>query len=294
VRPRADCVVDIRARLGEGAVWSVARQALYWVDLPQGRLHRHTPGTGADESWDFHRALGCVAETASARIVAALPDGFFLFDTGTGEERFLAGPCPERENGRFNDGTVDPRGRFLAGTLLRGPDDEMLDTGTLYRFDGTGDGQPVVGGFRTINGLAFSPDGRTAYVSDSQPDIRRIWAYDHDPDDGAWTNPRLFFDTRDVPGRPDGAAVDADGCYWMAGVGGWHLLRLTPDGQIDMDIAMPVERPTRIAFGGRDLATIYVTSIHVPDDPRQPQSGGVFALEIAGIRGLPMPVMPDL
>ena len=101
----------------------------------------------------------------------------------------------------------------------------------------------------------------------------------------------MFFDTRAVTGRPDGAAIDADGCYWMAGVGGWELVRLTPEGEIDMRIPMPIERPTRPAFGGPDMATLYCTSITGEPDPKQPQAGGVFALTVPGVTGVPVPLM---
>ncbi len=164
-------------------------------------------------------------------------------------------------------------------------------SGTLFSFDGSAPAREVLSGFHTINGLAFAPDGRTAYVSDSFPAIRTIWAFDHDPDDGAWSNRRVFFDTRAVAGRPDGAAIDAEGCYWMAGVSGWQLVRITPGGKVDRVIPMPVERPTRPAFGGPGGATLFCTSIAVPDDPRQPQSGGVFALSVPGVTGLPLPLV---
>ncbi|QDY71544.1 SMP-30/gluconolactonase/LRE family protein [Qingshengfaniella alkalisoli] len=293
MKPTVDCIIDTKAKVGEGAIWSTRRQALYWVDIPAGMLHRHIPETSRNEEWSFGRPLGCVAETSSGKLVGALNDGFHLFDTDSGAETRVAGPSPAKVGHRFNDGTVDPRGRFLAGTMFWS-DDAPKDQGALYSFDGKGDAREIMGGFRTVNGLAFSPDGRIAYVSDSNPDIRTIWAYDYDLDDGHWHNKRVFFDTREVPGRPDGGAIDAEGCYWMAGVSGWQLVRITPDGKVDMQIPMPVEKPTRIAFGGTDLSTLFVTSIHVEHDDAQPQSGGVFALNVSGIKGIPMPVMPGL
>ncbi|WP_226781579.1 SMP-30/gluconolactonase/LRE family protein [Oceaniglobus trochenteri] len=289
--PVVDCVVDVGATLGEGAIWSVAEQALWWVDIAGKRLHRHDPARGENASWDMGMPAGCLALRANGRVVVALTEGFHEFDPATGHLQFLSGPRPAERGHRFNDGSVDHRGRFLAGTMpLTGPTPED-SSGTLYSFDGTAPARRVMDGFHTINGLAFSPDGRTAYVSDSFPDVRLIWAHDYDPDDGAWSNRRLFFDTRAVAGRPDGAAIDTDGCYWMAGVGGGHLLRLTPEGRIDMDIPMPVARPTRPAFGGPDMRTLYCTSIGAADDPAQPQAGGVFALTVPGVQGVPLPVM---
>jgi len=202
-------------------------------------------------------------------------------------------PLAEAERGRpanrFNDGATDRRGRFWAGTMNRGgpgPEPE----GTLYRLDADHRVTAAEDGFFTVNGLAFSPDGRTRYVSDSAPHVRTIWAADYDADDGVATNRRVFFDTRAVAGRPDGGCVDADGCYWMAGVSGWQLVRLTPAGEIDRIVDMPVERPSKIAFGGPGFTTMFVTSISNGLTPgseaEQPHAGGIFALDL-GIAGLP-------
>jgi sugar lactone lactonase YvrE len=94
-----------------------------------------------------------------------------------------------------------------------------------------------------------------------------------------------------VEGRPDGGTVDADGCYWMAGVGGWQLLRLTPKGAIDRLVDLPVERPSKPMFGGSKLDTLYVTSIGTGLTPgtetRQLQAGGLFAVTHLGVTGIP-------
>ena len=148
--------------------------------------------------------------------------------------------------------------------------------------------------FFVLNGLTFSPDGKTSYISDSNPSIRKIWAFDYDPNNSEWSNRRLFFDTRSVRGRPDGGSMDTDSCYWMAGVGGWELVRITPNGKVDMRVKMPIEKPTRIAFGGTNFDTLYVTSIGpngiTPGTfEKQPDAGGIFALTIPGVQGVPVP-----
>jgi len=285
--PAVDCVLDVRATLGEGAIWSTALHRLYFVDIPEGRLHRFDPASGGHETWELGRPVGCIAETETG-VIAALTDGFVAIDLPSGAERRLAGPSPAEYGHRFNDGATDPMGRFCAGTMpLAGPSD--TPEGVLHVLD-RGESRPVMDGFHTINGLAFAPDGRTAYVSDSYPAVRRIWAYDYAPETGAWSNRRVFLDTSEMPGRPDGGAIDAEGCYWMAGVDGWQLYRITPAGRIDMAVDMPVQKPTRVAFGGRDLSTLYITSIRVEDDPHQPQSGSLFATHVPGVRGLPIPM----
>ncbi|MEM6381378.1 MAG: SMP-30/gluconolactonase/LRE family protein [Pseudomonadota bacterium] len=285
-----DAAFRVRAKVGEGSIWSARHNALYWVDIPAGKLHRSDPSTGQTQTWAFGRPVGCVAETEDGQIVAALTDGFTLLDPQAGTMTPLGGPKPGEDNHRFNDGTVDPAGRFLAGTMgLDGPTAETAQ-GRLYAFDGKR-AEEVMVGFKTINGLAFSPDGKTAYVSDSNPAIQTIWAYDYDMDDGAWTNKRVFFDCSGIAARPDGGAMDTDGCYWMAGVSGWQLVRITPAGEVDRTVDMPVEKPTRIAFGGPNRDVIYTTSIAVPDDAEQPLSGLVLTVHVPGIQGLDMPLM---
>lgn len=289
----ADCVLDAGARIGEGAIWSSREMALYWVDIPAGLLQRFDPETGVNESWDMGEPVGCFALCASGRVVVALTSGFHEFDTETGKLVRLCGPEPGQHGHRFNDGSVDAAGRFLAGTMPMSGSTEENTSGMLYSLGSDLAVQEVMGGFHTQNGLAFSPDGRTAYVSDSFATVRTIWAFDYDVDDGSWANRRVFFDTRSVAGRPDGGAVDADGCYWMAGVGGWQLVRITPQGRVDMEIPMPVEKPTRIAFGGADYRTLFVTSIGdgIDDTSSQPNAGGLFALTVPGVSGLPFPEM---
>ena len=293
--PAVDCVLDIRAALGEGAIWSVREQALYWVDIVGGTLNRFDPASGANRHWDMGRPIGCFALKRTGGLVVALADGFHHFDPDGGALTAIHDPEPDKPGNRFNDGTVDHQGRFYAGTMpIAGPSAERGPEGTLYRLDADESVTTVRGDLFVVNGLAFSPDGRTAYLSDSYPERQTIWAHDYDPDTAAWTNARVFFDARAVDGRPDGGAVDAEGCYWMAGVGGWQLVRITPAGDVDMIIPMPVEKPTRIAFGGADLGTLYVTTIGSAgitrgSEDKQPQAGSLFALTVPGVKGVPMP-----
>jgi len=284
---RIERVLDCKAAIGEGAVWSVEEQVLYWVDIPRPTLNRFDPITGANTSWDMPSPIGCFALSDQGRAVVALCEGFHHFDFQTQALKFLADPEPHKPGNRFNDGTVDPAGRFWAGTMpIAGPGE--TPEGSLYCLDLDGSVRPLEGSFWVQNGLAFSPDGKTMYVSDSYAQVRTIWAFDYDLDSGVPSNRRVFFDTRTVAGRPDGAAMDVDGCYWMAGVGGWQLVRITPQGKVDRIIDMPVGKPTKIAFGGRDLDILYVTSIGQGADPAQREAGNLFAV-YAGVQGLPVP-----
>ena len=148
----------------------------------------------------------------------------------------------------------------------------------------------LVGGMVVPNGLAFSPDGRTMYLSDSHPTVQTVWAFDYDTATGTPSNRRVFADFNLLPGRPDGAAMDADGCYWVCGNDAGLVHRFTPQGKLDRSLAVPVKKPAMCAFGGSRLGTLFVTSIR-PDGidlSDQPLAGGVFALQ-PGVCGLPEP-----
>ncbi len=288
-RPEIHCVLDAKAKTGEGAVWDVAEQALYWVDIPEGQLYRFDPVTGENRAWPMGEPIGCLALREAGGAVVALKSGIYLFDFESGAKTPLCSPEADRPDNRFNDGATDTRGRFWAGTMkLSGPREP---TGAFYRIEPDGRWTRWVDGIYTTNGQTFSPDGRTFYCSETHADVQTIWAADYDPDSGEAGERRVFFDAHAVAGRPDGGTVDADGCYWMAGVGGWQLVRITPRGEIDRIVDMPVERPTKPMFGGRDLDTLFVTTISTGLTPgseaRQPQAGGLFAITGLGVTGIP-------
>lgn len=159
------------------------------------------------------------------------------------------------------------------------------DIGELYRYADNGLSAPIVSNLLTQNGLAFSPDGRTMYLSDSHPLSQQVWAFDYDIDSGTPSNQRLFIDMRQHPGRPDGAAVDADGCYWTCANDAGCLLRFTPAGQLDRTIALPMGKPSMCTFGGPGLETLLVTSISAGQDPADAWAGATIMLR-PGMCGL--------
>jgi sugar lactone lactonase YvrE len=191
---------------------------------------------------------------------------------------------------RLNDGRCDRQGRFWAGSMVLNMGANAAD-GTLYRYSAGQRGplEAQLGGFIVPNGLGFSPDGRTMYLSDSHPLVQQIWAFDYDTDSGTPSNRRLFVDMNQFAGRPDGAAVDAEGCYWICANDAGLIHRFTPDGRLDRSLAVPVKKPSMCAFGGSRLDTLFVTSIRPGDDhDEQSLAGGVFALN-PGVKGLPEP-----
>ncbi|ABM36906.1 SMP-30/gluconolactonase/LRE family protein [Polaromonas naphthalenivorans] len=290
---KAELVLDARNATGESPVWNGAEQALYWVDIPARTLCRWTPATGEASCWLAPEMLACVAMTPAANTwIAGAESGIFqlqLQDDGQLGFESLAPVSHAMPGMRFNDGRCDRQGRFLAGTMLMNMA-AGASVGCVYSYQKESGLTKLLDGFITPNGMAFSLDGRTMYLSDSHPSVQSVWAFDYDLDTGTPSNRRLFIDMKPLPGRPDGAAVDADGCYWICGNDAGLVHRFTPDGKLDRSLAVPVKKPAMCAFGGAGLDTLFVTSIRPEgvDLSDQPLAGGVFALR-PGVRGLPEP-----
>ena len=287
----AASVLPARAQLGECPLWSPHEGRLYWVDIDGRAIHRFDPVSGIDQVHEAPGRPSALALTPKpGRLLVAIEHRLAYFDLGA--EVWLDWLALELDgNGnRLNDGRTDPAGRFWVGSMFV-PTSAGRFNGALYRVSGAGTAVTVRTGVGVANGLAFSPDGRTMYFADTPR--RLVWAFDYDKDTGEATNERVFQDFTALPGKPDGACVDVDGCYWTACVYGWAVARITPAGKVDRLISIPVEKPTMPAFGGADLSTMFITSIggdpSLPIDPKQPDRGGVFALE-AGVQGLPEPL----
>ncbi|WP_237380047.1 SMP-30/gluconolactonase/LRE family protein [Cupriavidus sp. SW-Y-13] len=286
---------DMRCGVGESPVWHAGDAALYWTDIPNRTLWRFDPSSGQTHQWAVPEMAGCMAMTADGGWLLAMETGLFRIGKLTAGQPVSAiervATVQHSHGGmRFNDGRCDRQGRFWAGTMVMDMSLAATD-GKLYRFDAcTGALDVVREEMITPNGLAFSPDGRTMYVSDSHPARQAVWAYDFDTDTGTPSNGRLFIDMNKYPGRPDGAAVDEDGCYWICGNDAGQVHRFTPDGRLDRSVAVPFAKPAMCAFGGAGLDTLYVTSIRTDDT--DPLSGAVVALR-PGVRGLAEPVLRD-
>lgn len=293
----AELIVDARNATGESPVWLPQEQALYWVDIPAGRLHRWSPD-GTTLTWQSEEMLACITRTPGGQWLAGQQSGLFLLtpqDDGRLHGQCLARVEHARSNMRFNDGRCDRQGRFWAGTMQTNMGTDAV--GALYRFDPQADDTTrrlsrQLDGLVVPNGLGFSPDGNTLYLSDSHPSAQLVWAFDYDTDSGTPYNRRVFVDMNNYPGRPDGAAVDADGCYWTCANDAGLVLRFTPEGKLDRALPLPVKKPAMCAFGGAQLDTLFVTSIRPQgvDLSDQPLAGGLFALN-PRVKGLPEPML---
>jgi L-arabinonolactonase len=280
------CIQPANAILGEGPSWDSVEGVLYWVDIKRAAIFRFHPKLGQTGHWPIPRPVGCLSPTQSAhRLVFADSNGFGFLDLTSGEISRIANPEEDLPGNRFNDGKTDRRGRFWAGTI----DDRCLEsTGSLYRLDPDGRVQRMATGFICSNGLGWSPDDRTMYFTDSM--TRKIWAYDFQMSTGELGERRVFARLADNDGVPDGLTVDREGFVWSAIWDGWRLVRFAPDGTVNREVRMPVQRPTSCMFGGADFKTLYVTSACVELGwnalQRGPLAGALFALE-CDVPGLP-------
>ena len=275
------CIADVHAVLGEGPVWVTRESALYWLDI-KGRKIFRLDEDGRPTEWPTPRRIGSLAPRKSGGFIAGTEDGIAIVDPAADRFEIIARPEKQLPDNRFNDGKVDRRGRFWAGTM---DDSERAATGTLYCITPAG-WAAVDGGYKVTNGPAFSPSGDVMYHSDSARQV--TYAFDMDAD-GQVTNRRTFLQFGPGDGFPDGMTVDDEGCLWIAFWDGWCVRRFSPAGEWVETVKMPVQRPTSCAFGGPDLDRLYVTSASIDLDESalqmQPNAGGLFMM-VPGARGL--------
>lgn len=286
--PGVEVVSSAIAQVGEGAVWCMRSARLLWIDAWAKQVLRYDPASGQMEHWDLPQRTGCVAPADDGSILVGLESGYWRLDPLTGASSEVQALQHAAHN-RCNDSVVDPAGRYWCGTMNMGGLNGPL-TGELFGWDGRATTTRYLDQIGLSNGLACSPDGKRLYFSDSHPTVNRLWQFDIDADSGALSNQRPFFDTAILPGRPDGATVDADGCYWIAAVDGWAVMRITPEGKVDRRIEVPVSKPSKVAIGGPRLDTLFITSISATLSEAQrlaqPLAGHLFAIHVGAI-GVP-------
>ncbi|MGH8143902.1 MAG: SMP-30/gluconolactonase/LRE family protein [Steroidobacteraceae bacterium] len=288
-RLTASCVVSAGNLLGEGILWCARRQCVYWTDIEAAMLWRHCPSTGVTDTWPMPERLGSFALCEDDNwLLLGLASRLAFLHLPSGKTEPI---CPVEPGlpTRINDGACDREGRFVFGTKhepVGGSETQPI--GSFYRLDTDLTLHPLpLGNVAIANGIAFSPDGRTMYFCDSP---RRVIHRCEYTTSGCARRVTSWIDLRDIPGEPDGAAVDADGGLWAALWGMGRIVRYTPDGREDVTIEIPTRQSTRPALGGPGLSTLYVTSardglaIHELSEDRQ--AGHVFAAPVP-FHGLP-------
>ena len=290
-------IVDANNHLGEGPLWDVKEQRLYWIDSTAAEISSCRADGSDIRRYFVPRHIGSMALRERGGAVVALANGLHFYDFETQSVKLIADPEADDPETRFNDGKVDRRGRFVAGTMAYDFDRYDADrgqrptrSGGLYRLDTNGAVTRLDGGISCSNGPCWSPDNRTLYFADSYD--RKMYAYDYDIETGAVANRRVFASAHDLAGTFDGATVDAEGYLWSALVFGGRILRYAPDGTIDRTVEFPVRNLTSVMFGGPNLDILFVTTMGRPMwgiPQKERDKGGLFAITGLGVKGLPEP-----
>lgn len=299
-------VVTQPSALGESPFWHPQEQMLYWVDIPGRQIHRCNVFMGMVESWPVHTEPGCIAPAIGGGLVMALRDGIYRARSWGQIPEKLVDASHDTATTRFNDGKCDPVGRFWAGTMYEPRDKAAAQLFSMDGRDGRAPALELKAGDATIaNGLAWSPDAGTLYWTDTTAHVIRAW--DWDAAGNRMHRGRVFKQFPPKPagwqpgqagygGRPDGAAVDVQGNYYVAMFEGGRVLKLSPAGEVLADWAVPALCPTMPCFGGDDLQTLYLTTARhgrpAAELEAMPQSGCVFALRV-DVPGLPVNFFAD-
>lgn len=282
-----ELLVETHNNLGEGPVWDVAEQRIYWIDSFGREVFRAREDGSELERRSVPGDIGSLALRKTGGLLLSLADGFYFFDFESGEHEKILDPEPDLPQTRMNDGKVDKRGRFISGSMDRTEKDSI---GSLYRLDADLSCHRIETNIKVSNGPCWSPDGKTFYFADSWTE--EISAYDYDLDTGNISNKRVFVSVKEREGVPDGCTVDSEGYVWSAQVYGGYLVRYSPDAKVDRVIEFPIKKVTSVNFGGKNLDTLFVTTMGKAGEqfaPSQPTGGGLFAVYGLGVKGVAEP-----
>jgi L-arabinonolactonase len=274
-----------RRSVGEGPVWDVAEQAMFYIDILERKVFRWDPVTGDHREWTVPDMVGSMALRKAGGAIVALVGGIHSLDFETGAVAPLVLMQPENPAIQLADGKVDRAGRFVFGTSHRQAQEPV---GGLYNLD-KGFIMQLDSGLTLGNGPCFSPDNLTLYHADSMAHV--IYAYDYCIDTGAATGRREFFNASEYGPIPDGATVDAAGDLWVAICEGGVVLRISPAGEVKLVIEMPTKLPASCMFFGPELDRLFVPSINPAFLGREPDDGDgwCYVIDGLGVRGLPEP-----
>jgi len=250
-----EALLSARFQLGECPRWDHQSKQLWWVDILQHQLHSFNLQTEYHQVRQLPEQVGCFTLSESGGLIIAGQSGFYSLADAQSELTFISDPEEHLPAQRFNDGRCDSAGRFIAGTV--NPNKDQI-FGQFYQLNNDLQVTALVGKSWTCNGLAFSPDNKTLYWSDTPE--RKIYQCDYDPQKGQVSNQRLFYQVDESQGRPDGASVDQQGNYWSALYGGSEIICISPDGELLQRLPVPVTNPTMVCFGGEELKTMFITS----------------------------------
>lgn len=271
------------AKIGESPRWDSRRERLMWVDIDGQLLCFFDPTSGINIQHHIGSSVGVAVFAEQDQIALALKDRFVLFDEKTGITKTLA-TIESGPTFRFNDGGVDPAGRFYAGTMQV---PSVPRTAHLYSIDQVGRVVTQLSEVGLTNGMAWSLDGKKFYFTDTT--LGNIREFDYNIEDGAISKPRVIFELPRATGLTDGLVIDAEGCLWLAVWGGGQVLRLTTSGRIISKIDLPVSQVSSMGFGGKNLDQLFITSatfqLSQGELLRQPLAGSLFVADV-GVQGI--------
>ena len=281
------CIWQEPAVLGEGVLWVERENAVYWLDIVEKKLHRLDLESGERKTWFFEDQLTSLAPRAAGGFIATARHGYVWLDLEKEVVTPIVTPEADLPQNRFNDGKLDPWGRYWGGTM---DENEKQPTGKLYRLGPDLSLQVMDQDYIITNGPAFSPDGHIMYHTETAK--RTIYAFDMH-EDGSIGNKREFVRLqRDDEGYPDGMTTDSDGCLWLCHFGGARVTRYSPQGEVMQVIHLPTPNVTCCTFGGPQLDALYITTARYLLSPQQvgryPLAGSLFVCQ-PGAVGLPTP-----
>jgi len=282
----AELVLDVKAALGEGAIWDAELQVLYWVDILNNQVHVYDPVTDRDRVIDVGQYVGTIVPRRSGGVMLALHHGFASLDLETEQVEIVADPEHHMPGNRFNDGKCDPAGRFWAGTLAL---DGTPDVASLYRLDVDLSVHKVLDRVTCSNGIVWTLDSKTMYYIDTN--LRRVDAFDYNHETGAVSRRRTAFEVPPEMGYPDGSTLDSEGMLWVALWQGGAVSRWDPaSGELLQIVEVPAPNVTSCAFSGPNLDRLYITTARngLSEEllAEHPLAGGLFIAEV-GATGLP-------
>lgn len=284
---RIEVFNEERNELGEGPLWDVEEQRLYWIDSYGPKVYSADVNGKDRKSWTLPEPVGSLALREKGGAIVSLRSGFHALDFKTGDVSLIVQTQPGELTPRMNDGKVDRQGRFIAGSM---DFEERNPMGNLFRLDHDLSVHVLDQGIICSNGPCFSLDGKTLYFADTGRKV--IYAYGYDTATGSVLSRRIFASFEGQRGLPDGATVDAEGYLWSCEVYSGRLIRFDPNGVVDRIVGLPVQSTTSLIFGGPDLNIAFVTSMARPFNGtyhKEREAGCVFAIHGLGVRGVPEP-----
>ena len=277
---KPELIADYECEIGENPLWHPIEKKIYWSDIPKGKLFRYDPATDKHEQCYEGPEVGGFTIQEDGSLLFFMAKGA-VATWKNGKLNYIIKEIPEERETRFNDVITDPSGRVFCGMVAT-----SNRPGRLYRLDTNGSIRIVLENIGIPNGIGFTPDKKYMYYTDTE--ALKIYIFDYDQSTGEITNQRVFVETPEGKGFPDGMTVDAEGYVWSARWDGWSLYRYAPDGTQERQIQFPVKKVSSVIFGGNSYKDIYVTTAIYDSNKEQDgaNAGALFRLRL-GIQGVP-------